>query len=638
MRRLSLRYKFLLLTSVILGASIAAYLALAIRLFDRDKTAYIYDNNAALVETLAEEAAASFTSSIRTLRLMHGAYARAAIDGTETPAMRALLDDDDQIVEVTLYTLLDGNRVLPRLTLVNEDYLAPYGLSASDLESKLGTLRHLPIPLLLDRGLHFEALALGEDMAVLSMALALPRPGGEGVDILVASLRQDRRLQIFQRSSVYTAYLVDAFGKTLAHSEPAKVTATDSLADAPFVATILKSPVAKGVQQFTGADGTDRIVAYKKLGLGGLVAVSEIPVEKAFLASRRLVEQTLQFAVLILCLAFLVTMLFTKRLTAALQKLYAATQRVAQGDLDVSVDVRTGDEVGALSRSFQHMTGEIKRLLVETRDKARMEKELETAQLVQDNFFPKDHLRIGDFEIAAYFKPASECGGDWWGSIQLEDQLILLLGDATGHGVPAALMTAAAHSCTSTLARLSQTIKGLKLTPAFIMDHLNAAIFHAGKGRIKMTFFVAVIDLKTGEMRYVNASHDMPVVCRDPSHGVSSEPATREHLETLSGHPDPLLGQSLSATYQEHVARIGVGEVALYYTDGLVEGRNGEGEEFGEGRLMRAFAKTARASALEIRDDLVQRATGFFAERAPDDDLTLIVVKRSLPEQAKMAG
>ena len=59
--------------------------------------------------------------------------------------------------------------------------------------------------------------------------------------------------------------------------------------------------------------------------------------------------------------------------------------------------------------------------------KARMEKELETAQIVQDNFFPVDYMTIDDYEVAAHFKPASECGGDWWGSIQIEDKLVIIL-------------------------------------------------------------------------------------------------------------------------------------------------------------------------------------------------------------------
>lgn len=637
--RLSLRYKFLFLTTVILSASILAYLTLAIRLFDRDKTAYIYDNNAALVETIAEEAATGFYNTIRTLRLMHLAYQQGESGDGRDETVKALFHDDDQMAEASILALVNG-KLERQLSLVNENYLAPYHMSQSDFESQLEQLRSLPLEFIRAKGIYFQAITLGGEVPLLTIALpVVQESNGSLQKILVASVRQDRRMAIFQRSSVYTTYLVDALGHILAHSDAKKVLAGESLSDSDVIQTVLSSPAAKGAQEVVGKDGVKRIMAYKKLGLGELIAVSEIPVEKAFYASRRLMEQTAQFALLILCVGFLFTILFTKRLTAALQKLYEATLRIAQGDLDVHVDVKTKDEVGALSRSFTHMAAEIKRLLNETRDKARMEKELETAQLVQDNFFPKNHMQVGDLEIAAYFKPASECGGDWWGSIELEHELILLMGDATGHGVPAALMTAAAHSCTSTLARLGQTVKHIKLTPAFIMDHLNAAIYQAGQGRIKMTFFVAVIDLDTGDVRYVNASHDMPLICRDKTGGHREEPATREDLDALDGAPGPCLGQTLDARFTEHVTTLGPGEAALCYTDGLIECRNAEGEEFGEGRLLRAFTKVAGESAASIRDTLIEKASDFCKARSLDDDMTLIVVRRCPSAQTtQLAG
>jgi sigma-B regulation protein RsbU (phosphoserine phosphatase) len=233
---------------------------------------------------------------------------------------------------------------------------------------------------------------------------------------------------------------------------------------------------------------------------------------------------------------------------------------------------------------------------------------------------------LGDLEVSAYFKPASECGGDWWGSIEQDHRLILLIGDATGHGVPAALITAAAHSCATTLKRLAETLANLPLTPSFIMDSLNAAIFHAGRGRVKMTFFVAVIDTATGQVQFANASHELPLICRDPGEGVD---ATKEHLDTFDARPDPCLGESLDTVYHEHTAEIGPGDTFVLYTDGIIECQNAAKEEYGERRLSRSLLKAASDAAAGIKERLVTQALAFYEKPVQEDDITVVVVKRA---------
>jgi sigma-B regulation protein RsbU (phosphoserine phosphatase) len=230
--------------------------------------------------------------------------------------------------------------------------------------------------------------------------------------------------------------------------------------------------------------------------------------------------------------------------------------------------------------------------------------------------------------VSSYFKPASECGGDWWGSMRLGDKLVLLIGDATGHGVPAALITAAAHSCATTLSHLSERIPALALSPVFILDCLNAAICQAGRGRVKMTFFVAVLDGVTGEMRYANASHDLPVIYRGSAQEDADAAPSKEHLDSLGQKPDPCLGESLETRFSEHATVLAPADTMLLFTDGLIECRNNAEEEYGERRLLRSFLTVAQASAEAIKDGLVAKALGFFEKPAHEDDITLVVVKR----------
>lgn len=625
-RRLSLRYKFLAIVAILLITATAAYLGLAVRLFNADKTAYIYDTNAALVDTLGGETATGLVSSLKTMRL-------AALEATTntTPASRqnaveALARDDDEIVGLRVLAV-DKGATAEIASYFNDPFLGTYERDRAYAEALLGELG-APLPLLEREGFFFQNAARENGPPLLAVALAIRAGDRDEVRFVVTTLlRQDRRLGVFQRSSRYTTMLIDGRGSLLAHTDPARVARRESLGETPMIRQILASPLAKGVREYERpADHTEVIVAYKKIGIGGLVVLSEIPKADAFLASRKLVERSVQLALLVLSVSVMVSIVFSRRLTAALDRLYQGTLAVAKGDFNVTVEVQTGDEVGALSASFNRMAKEISHLLVETADKARMEKELETAQLVQDNFFPVGEQLVGPFEVSSFFKPASECGGDWWGSVRHGNELILLIGDATGHGVSAALITAAAHSCATTLAWLAEKLPDFPLAPAFILSSMNAAIFRAGRGRVKMTFFVAVVDLGSGRLRYANASHEMPYICRASQ--AAEGGVTKEQLDALATRPDACLGESLDTVFTEHEARLDPRDALILFTDGLLECRNPGDEEYGERRFRRSLVKAGSLAATGMRAALVDDALAFFGQEPPEDDITLVVVRR----------
>ena len=142
-----------------------------------------------------------------------------------------------------------------------------------------------------------------------------------------------------------------------------------------------------------------------------------------------------------------------------LNTLFTATQRIAEGNFETKVEIPSSDEIGALSDSFNFMSDEITRFMGEMKEKARLENEVKVAQLVQSSFFPNDDITIGPVDISAFYQPASECGGDWWGYVEDENVLVLIIADATGHGVPAALLTATANCSINTIKLFSKDIQ-----------------------------------------------------------------------------------------------------------------------------------------------------------------------------------
>lgn len=625
---LSLRYKFLLVMAVLLATAIVSYLSLAVMLFNNDKSAYVYEINHTLTDNVATRSGVFFRSSLVSLR----SVARILADTNEELKDRrsraaAVIEQDAALIEVSFLRETDGT-VETIASIHDSEFLSRHQFPGTFWRDERVSA---PVPV--------DGLSPGS-----TMFHNATRPGGPSVIrfaarmekepeyIITAHFHSARLDELFSRQTDFEMYLTDAWGGILAYSR--------GDLEGPVQQHLSESKYLKGQQmssgsfEYTDKTGREYIASFRKLFNDQLVAFSKIPKERAFLASRQLVEKSALFAVLIILVSFIVSVLFTRRLTAALATLYQATKRIAAGDFSHRVEIRASDEVGALSTSFNLMSERITVLMAETADKARMEKELETAHIVQENFFPVDEVRHGDYGIAASFAPASECGGDWWGHFIVGNQLIVLMGDATGHGVPSALMTAAAHACITTVASLSAENQ-LQVSASILMRHLNHAIYHAGRGKINMTFFTMVISMDSGEISYCNAAHEIPYICRMPE----GEPFEAEReggdMDIFDGEPVNILGRSLDMEFPEHTQNLEPGDSLVVYTDGLTEGRNPDGEEYGESRLEDSLIRNGNQPPEILRDRILADANTFYNGCPADDDLTMVVVHR-VPAQGKL--
>jgi sigma-B regulation protein RsbU (phosphoserine phosphatase) len=142
-----------------------------------------------------------------------------------------------------------------------------------------------------------------------------------------------------------------------------------------------------------------------------------------------------------------------------------------------------------------------------------------------------------------------------------------------------------------------------------------------------MTFFAAVLDGVTGEMTYANASHDMPILFRGSKQRLDQSEPKKEYFDSLDHHPDPCLGENLQTLFKEYKTILGPADSMILFTDGLIECRNPNREEFGERRLLRSYLALAGSSTAEIRSGLVESANMFFQKNEQEDDITLVVVK-----------
>lgn len=310
------------------------------------------------------------------------------------------------------------------------------------------------------------------------------------------------------------------------------------------------------------------------------------------------------------------------RITRPLKALAVRADQIANGDLTTRVDVTTADEIGLLAGNFNHMADQLQVLLAEEAKKRDLERDLELARTIQETLVPSGEvLHHGPVRVVGHFQPATQCGGDWWTVHDLPgDKVLIVIGDVTGHGVPAAMITAAAKAACD----VGRALEGPRLTPARLLELMNRAIFESARRKFVMTCFACTVDVKTRVITYANAGHNFPYLYRAPSLLKEGEPEF-----TVLMSRGNRLGDIPESTFTESTQPLRPGDRLLFFTDGLIECESPAGEEFGEKRLRLALRQTGDQPLATMRDAMMQQALTFYADRPRKDDITLVVAEIS---------
>jgi serine phosphatase RsbU (regulator of sigma subunit)/predicted ester cyclase len=249
------------------------------------------------------------------------------------------------------------------------------------------------------------------------------------------------------------------------------------------------------------------------------------------------------------------------------------------------------------------------RLDHELRERERIEQELLVARRIQQASLPEEVPTLEGWQISPYYQPARDVGGDFYDFLELEDgRLGLVVGDATGHGVPAALVM-------STTCGMLRAVALSVDSPCEVLNRVNDALSARIPPNMFVTCFYAVLDPKSGSLRYANAGHDLPYVRRG---GDAEELMAR-------GMP---LGLMPGMPYEEKETILGAGEAALFYSDGLVEAHDFQREMFGFPRLQALVAEHAEGEPLV--DFLMEELYSFTGQGwEQEDDITLVALQRA---------
>jgi serine phosphatase RsbU (regulator of sigma subunit) len=243
-----------------------------------------------------------------------------------------------------------------------------------------------------------------------------------------------------------------------------------------------------------------------------------------------------------------------------------------------------------------------------------IEQELRMARSIQQASLPKEVPTLEGWQIIPYYQPAREVGGDFYDFHLLsEGRLGLVVGDATGKGVPAALVM----STTCGMLQLASRALASSSSPGEVLEQVNETLLARIPLNMFVTCFYAILDPKSARMSYANAGHDPPYLW----HGGAAEELRAR------GMP---LGLMPGMSYEEGEVSLREGNCVLFYSDGLVEAHDPKGEMFGFPRLRALIAEHGEKRSLG--ESLLEELYSFVGEGGEqEDDITLLTLRRPAP-------
>ncbi len=342
-----------------------------------------------------------------------------------------------------------------------------------------------------------------------------------------------------------------------------------------------------------------------------------IPSDELFKDLNTLMNVIIAFALSGIFALFFVITYVSNKVTKPLNELANITKIVGAGNFDVKLpETTSSDEVGILNNSFIQMQKALKEYMLNfeltTRAKEKIQSELKIARDIQMGIIPKIFPPFPDqpdIDIYAILQPAKEVGGDLYDFFFLDDDMICVaIGDVSDKGVPASLFMA----ITRTLLR-AKTAKNMK--PGDVLKSMNEALCQDNESAMFVTFFLAMLNLKTGALHYANAGHNPPYFIRK-----------NFKVEEFPAPKDMPLG-IIERDYNNFEAKLEKGDSIFLFTDGVNEAISSDGTFYGDKRLAGLLEKAAGHKPRKVIETISRDLAEFTRGADQSDDITITAVK-----------
>jgi sigma-B regulation protein RsbU (phosphoserine phosphatase) len=337
------------------------------------------------------------------------------------------------------------------------------------------------------------------------------------------------------------------------------------------------------------------------------------------------------FAVMMI-IAWLIGIRLTRTLTHSVANLWRATEHINRGDFSHRIKVREKDQLAALQTAFNSMTENVERLIVEQKEKERLQSELEIAHEVQSQLFPRASSGTHTLELYGICRPARIVSGDYYDFLCYgPEQVGIAVGDISGKGISAALLMATIHAAVrayeqeqflvdsagnsvSSIATATVAARVALPSPAHLLWLLNRHLYQNTPPEKYATLFLGFYDGEKRQMTYSNAGHLPPVILgRDGS---------VRRLEAGG----MVVGLFDAMVYNEQTVAFDPGDIFIAFSDGMTEPENEFGE-FGEDRLIDAIASYRHLPLDKITEHAVAAVLDWIGSSEQPDDITLVLAR-----------
>lgn len=314
-----------------------------------------------------------------------------------------------------------------------------------------------------------------------------------------------------------------------------------------------------------------------------------------------------------LVMFFNIYLLLKYRVVKSIHKINDSLHNISSGNLSEVVDVRDSIEFDNLSNDINTTVDTLKQYISDAEQ--RIDKELEFARNIQHSalpcVFPPFPDRT-DIDIFAHMDTAKEVGGDFYDFYFVgHNKLAIVIADVSGKGIPAALF----------MMRAKTTIKGFtgsQLSVAQVAYKVNNRLCEGNDANMFVTAWFGVVDLSTGELQYVNAGHNAPIIRRADGSTIF-----------LRSQSDLVLAACENVEYVEHQVHLDEGDTLFLYTDGVTESTNEQFQLYGDDRLLQFVASLpSDVTATDLCKSVRESVSDFSGSADQFDDITMLALRR----------
>ena len=321
----------------------------------------------------------------------------------------------------------------------------------------------------------------------------------------------------------------------------------------------------------------------------------------------------------------------SRSLARPVHELVGGVREIAKGNLDVRMDMRTGDEIEELADAVNNMTDDLKaymrHLATAVAEKERISTELSLARGIQEGMLPHVFPAFPDrkeIDLYASMSPAKEVGGDFYDFYLLDDHRIAItIADVSGKGIGAALFMVIAKTILKNEAvAMERGSAGGEMEWAQVLAETNHQLCESNEEMMFVTVFFGVLNIRTGEFAYVNGGHNAPLLGN-----MKGDAADWRYIR--DGKKSHMVGVVENASYEEKRLRLLPGDMLYFYTDGVTEAMDEERKLYSEERLQAALNRmgTPTVSSKELLESIRKDISLHVGGAEQSDDITMLGIR-----------